>query len=1170
MSKPATPSTFELAARFLAEALKPLLPYLSAADATGAGMKQLVAAMGWQLPEPVPPSLLSLRQPVTAIVESATKLANLQEKRQSSNPPDDTQVALIVTELLANLGIGFNAIFNLKTKLAAELPAPFLAATGIQTSFVDRFIGRLLIDAFYTRTPVAGRVFRLLGIIQIEELPEDPAKFQPSFTLKKLRWDRLPRLVQKPKDIFSEVYSWGTPDLKLDPLLEALQGVSIALNISGVYDFPSVGLIKSLAPSATPATADVGHTFEMPVLEGELLNFTLGLTSTPKTSPADVPGLALFAYGTGGDIKLQFPLTSSILFDTDFSIDMATGMAVAFKPNGQVSFISDIENGRLPVTGGSVKIGFIYKPQVEEDLVNLFDVSGALLQVTEAGIHGGILAADGKTDLFIEADTSCKFLFNVTDGDGFLQKILPLKSINSEFSFAIGFSTSKGVYFRGSSALEIHLPVHIALGPVSLEGMTIALKPADGTIPVELGADIKASLGPVVAIVQNLGIRTIFSFPDGGGNLGPLQMGVKFKPPNGAGLSVDAGGIKGGGFLKLDPDKGEYFGALELEFQSMFSLKAVGIINTKMPDGSEGFSMLIIITAEFVPIQLSFGFTLNGVGGIIGYNRTVKIDVLREGVKTNAIKSILFPENVVANIDRIVSDIKQIFPPYDDHFIIGPMGKLGWGTPSIITLELGLIIEIPVPRIAILGVLKALLPEENAPLLLMQINFLGVIDFENKFISFDASLYDSRLLFYTLTGDMAFRLSWGDSPFFILTVGGFHPAFKDAPGDLQNMRRIAISLLSGGIARITVQTYFAVTSNTVQFGAKAELLAGDEDGFNIYGFIGYDVLFQFEPFKFIADFAAGIALRRRSSVYMSIHVSGQLSGPSPFDARGEASVDFFFFSISVSFHETWGDRSGDIELEKADLLDLLTKEIADNRNWTAAIPQANSLHVSIKQYTPPADKVVVHPFGMLTFSERLVPLDIDIQKFGTKQPKDANHFEIKATDASLSTEPAKEQFAPANFFQLKDEDKLSRPSFEPMNSGFKISGSSALQMANQIVSKDVVYEFSYLRKKKFSLLFAGAYRMAKAMFRAGTKAGAVAKSNLSFVTNRVSANAPEKVSMANEKFAVANKSDMKLHKNGMQAGSYSEAVQMLNQLVKEQPGLKDQVQVVSNFELNPN
>ena len=44
------------------------------------------------------------------------------------------------------------------------------------------------------------------------------------------------------------------------------------------------------------------------------------------------------------------------------------------------------------------------------------------------------------------------------------------------------------------------------------------------------------------------------------------------------------------------------------------------------------------------------------------------------------------------------------------------MAKLGWGTPTLISLSLGVIIEIP-GNIAILGVLKAVLPDEDAALI---------------------------------------------------------------------------------------------------------------------------------------------------------------------------------------------------------------------------------------------------------------------------------------------------------------------------------------------------------------------------------------------------------------------------------------------------------------------
>ncbi|MFT3903903.1 MAG: hypothetical protein QM727_12070 [Niabella sp.] len=54
--------------------------------------------------------------------------------------------------------------------------------------------------------------------------------------------------------------------------------------------------------------------------------------------------------------------------------------------------------------------------------------------------------------------------------------------------------------------------------------------------------------------------------------------------------------------------------------------------------------------------------------------------------------------------------------------------------------------------------------------------------------------------------------------------------------------------------------YFAVTSNTVQFGARAELYFGFS-ACNIKGHIGFDALFQFSPFYFIVQVSASLSVK---------------------------------------------------------------------------------------------------------------------------------------------------------------------------------------------------------------------------------------------------------------------------------------------------------------------
>ena len=111
------------------------------------------------------------------------------------------------------------------------------------------------------------------------------------------------------------------------------------------------------------------------------------------------------------------------------------------------------------------------------------------------------------------------------------------------------------------------------------------------------------------------------------------------------------------------------------------------------------------------------------------------------------------------------------------------------------------------------------------------------------------------------------------------------------------------------------------------------------------------------------------------------------------------------------------------------------------------------------------------------------------------------------------------------------------------------------------------YEFSYLgkkRKRKPDL-----YVYPGRFFKANIKSAAVSQSPLSHHNNRVSINAPEKITVKEEQYVIANISDMKLHSSGLVAATYTEALQQYNQLIARQPELKDKLQVLSEYELNP-
>lgn len=1067
-------------------------------------------------------------------------------------------IAAAIVNLFARLVATINAINQLHSQIQAGGGGGLPNINDLPRRLTDF----LILDFFDRQRPELHETLHLIGLIEHEPGagPGQPARL--------VNWNRLGQVFTEPTRIANDVYRWDT-DFDIDKFLVRLEKMMRAAALPG-----------GLYPQSDAARAALGNaTTDLRELRFPL--FQKGFT--PETYSQF--GITFSPAEAQGGKKKGFALLPYITGATEFTFEVCDRGELIFKSTADIRGIGIVvrppfnAEGLLNLNGNFNASVLIHeKPTRSEEMILIGSPGGSRLSVQGLAIKWFADGSREQMDLGVTAEIEAlRLVIAPGEGDGFLQKVLSGVNVNAQAGVSFGISLLSGFTFRGGAKLTIELGTHVDLGPIAVDALRLELGPSQDQITLEAGAVVKFDLGPLQAVVEGIGLRTALQFRPG--NVGPVNLDIGFKPPKGVGLSLDAGGFKGGGFLLLDHEKGEYAGALELDFHGLFSVKAIGIINTKMPDGSKGFSLLIVISAEFTPIQLSFGFTLNGVGGIFGLNRMISVSALAEGIRTNAVKSILFPENVIANITRIISDIKQFFPVQDGHFVVGPMAKLGWGTPPIVTLELGLLLDLPNPMFAIVGVLKAALPAQDAPLLQLQANFVGIVDFDRGYVFFRADLYDSRLLIYSLTGTIAFLVSWGEAKVFALSVGGFHPDFRDIPtipalpDAFSHMARIGISLLSDDNPRLKVESYFAVTSNTVQFGARVELYAAAA-GFNIYGFLGYDVLIQFEPFRFLADISGGVALRRGTSTIAGISVSAKLSGPTPWDARGKATLEFLFFSISVGFHVTWGDPPPAVNPATEDLLKLLQREFNDVRNWRAELPSNNHLHVSVRQIEAQTGNapLVIHPAGVLTFSQRSLPLeDYAIQKFGNKKPVAENKFKLSNANSNNAPIPAdfqnvREQFAPAQFVELSDSEKLSRKSFENLPSGFKLTATNDL-VTPIPVTRPVVYELSYLRKR--GLEFKGLLNLVLVVYDRLVKGSAVRQSSLSRQETRVSLNAPKQVALPAETFAIANADDLKSHEPVFFA-TQAEAYQRQQELIAQNPALAGSIQVVSHYDLSQN
>lgn len=861
----------------------------------------------------------------------------------------------------------------------------------------------------------------------------------------------------------------------------------------------------------------------------------------------------------------------------NIGVNLAAGAGMSVEP-GKVGILLNLAGGGQPATSSlKLKFGVEYAKANGDPtvLLKMGDASRIEVGSVTAALTG-IVNTKGEFELIYEAALGDgKIIIKAGEKDGFLKKLLPENGIEGNFEIPVALSV-KGIFFPGSSGLEISIPTHIQIGPVEILGLTIQAQPGGNKLPIAVSTDLKGKFGPLDAIVQGIGFKGTFSFPPSGGNFadGKMNFEPAFLPPTGVGLSIEGGGFTGGGFLFLDYEKGEYAGGLELEFQKFIALKAIGILNTRMPDGKEGFSLLIIITAEFTPIQLGFGFTLNGVGGLLGLNRTMELEPLRLGVYDGSINSILFPKDIVANADRIINDLKRIFPPKQDQFVFGPMAKLGWGTPTLISVELGFILEVDSPvRLALLGVMRLNLPTEQAAIIYIQLNFLATIDFDKKQFTLDASLFNSRILTFALTGDMAMRIYWGDNANFLFTVGGFHPSYTPPPMGLPALRRLALIIFSGN-PDLRAESYFAVTSNTVQFGAKLSLRAKGGPA-AVHGYLSLDALIQFNPFKFLVEIGAMLAVSIFGEDLLSVRVRLSLEGPSPWHAWGEArvSISFFFFDISVtvSFDVTFGKDKRKIA-PPVEAFPPLLEAFRNAGNWRAELPKNANLMVSMREIPAEeqADQLILHPFGILLVSQKVAPLNLDINKFGTDTPVETQRY-FQVNSLALGNETfgqdrldiLKEQFAPAQFQSMPDAKKLSSKSFEQFNSGVRIKGTDKLQ-SSFVSSLLLEYEVIYV-PEKHGIQF---WKFIVELFEVLLRNNATAQSQLAHEPKRSSPLDAPKTVVKGEEFVVANADTLEMHQPDLVFASEAEANAARTQLVAEKPELLTKLAVMPKYQLN--
>ncbi len=190
----------------------------------------------------------------------------------------------------------------------------------------------------------------------------------------------------------------------------------------------------------------------------------------------------------------------------------------------------------------------------------------------------------------------------------------------------------------------------------------------------------------------------------------------------------------------------------------------------------------------------------------------------------------------------------------------------------------------------------------------------------------------------------------------------------------------------------------------------------------------------------------------------SVSLDLTLSGPTPWEAKGTASISLLFFSISVDFDVTWGEQR-DTTLPPVDVLPLLAAELNKPESWRTRSPVGGAPLVNLRALAASEADVVLHPLGTLFVQQRVVPLDIRVDKVGSERAADVSLCQVNVDGGGLvKVSNAVDMFALAQFQNLSDAQKLSLPSFEREHAGVELSPDGAAMASYRAVRRSARYE----------------------------------------------------------------------------------------------------------------
>jgi hypothetical protein len=451
---------------------------------------------------------------------------------------------------------------------------------------------------------------------------------------------------------------------------------------------------------------------------------------------------------------------------------------------------------------------------------------------------------------------------------------------------------------------------------------------------------LQKKLGPI--FVDSIGInyvgKVLACSINASMNIGPLNVSLdnfsfgssisEFHPVfdlGGLGIAYSTTGLTIEGAIIRVPDKQlaqgvtlQFDGSLVVQAEQ-FGLSALASY-AQMSDGLP--SMFIFVGVNAILGGPPF-FVVTGLMGGFGYNRSLTIPSFEQvqsfpllaiggptsgSTKDQAMDTLQILEGQKAGADG--TKTKWIAPSEGEYWLAAGVKFTSF---EIVQGELLLVAEFGKDlQFALLGLAWLSLPKDASisnSFVYVELQMAAVLKPSDGYFYAAASLTANSFVLTQschLTGGFAFSLWFGSNPYagqFVMTVGGYHPAFT-VPSYYPNVARLGFNWQVSSDVSIKGNCYFAVTPSCGMAGGGLEVLFQSGD-IKAWFTAQADMLVTWHPFSFVADISIEIGASVRlnllvchTTVSVSIGASLSLWGPP---LGGTVRVHIVIVTISISF-----------------------------------------------------------------------------------------------------------------------------------------------------------------------------------------------------------------------------------------------------------------------------